>query len=132
MILAVVVGDLIARLDVFDRLDADAAVANHRIGVGPARVIDVTRHVRAWRPVNGPARVHLEPVAIVGTRVTLRVGQQGARVFHDVGVLLDRPGREHAEPGTRTGNTEYAPPEHLRIVLATQFFGWHRAGSSLD
>src|ERR1044072_1382969 len=33
VILAVVVGDLVARRDVLDRLDVDAAVADHGIGV---------------------------------------------------------------------------------------------------
>jgi hypothetical protein len=91
-------------------------------------MIDVARDVRARRSVDGPARIHLEPVAIVGPRIALCVRQQRAGVFDDVGVLLDRLRGEHAKSGTRSSDTEHAPSEHLRIVLGTQFLARHRAG----
>src|SRR6185295_19788786 len=107
VILAVVVGDLVARLDVPDRLDPDAAVADHRVGVRPAGMIDVARGVGTRRAVDGPARIHLEPVAIVAPLIALLVGQQRTCVFDDVLVLPDRFGRKHAEPGARAGDTEW-------------------------
>jgi hypothetical protein len=60
VILAVVVGDLVAGFDVLDRLDADAPVADHRIGIAAAGMIDVARDVRTRLAVDGPARIHLE------------------------------------------------------------------------
>src|SRR3954467_4398131 len=125
VILAVVVGDLVAGFDVLDRLDPDAAVADHRIGVRPARMIDISREVRTLRSVDGPARVHLEPVAIVAPRIALRVGQQRAQIFDDVGILLDRLGGEDTKPGARTRDAERAPSEHLRIFLGPQLFSRH-------
>src|SRR5262249_13552686 len=128
VILAVVVGDLVTRLDVLDRLDPDAPVADHRIRVRPAGMIDVARDVRARRAVYGPARVDLEPVAIVGLRIALRIVEQRAGVFDDVGVLPDRLGGEDAKPGARTGDAEHAPPEHLGTFLGSQLLGRHQAG----
>src|SRR5689334_7836013 len=49
VVLAVVVVDLGAGLDVLDRLDADAPVADDRVGVRPAGMVDVARDVRTRR-----------------------------------------------------------------------------------
>src|SRR4029077_20931074 len=129
VVLAVVVGDLVARLDVPDRLDPDAARAGHRIGVRPAGMVDVARQVRARRAVDGPARIHLEPVAIVGALVALLVGQQRAGVLDDVFVLADRLGREHAKPGARARDAERTRAVELRLVFLGCLAGGHSGGA---
>src|SRR3954463_11200060 len=57
VIAAVIVVDLLARLDVLDGADHHLALARADVGlrIGPAGVIDVARDVPAHRAVDGPA-----------------------------------------------------------------------------
>jgi hypothetical protein len=65
-------------------------VADDRIGIRPAGMIDVARDVRARRAVDGPARVHLEQIAIIRNVLALLVREQRAGVVDDEGALPDR------------------------------------------
>src|ERR1700734_3008530 len=101
--LAIVVGDFLARLDIAQRYDDDAAIASHRFGVRPAGVIEVARHVRSRRTVDGHALVDLEHVARAARFEA--VGFLGvhapAAIGRDSGPALDRLGRE--QPKARSG-----------------------------
>src|SRR5262245_26114434 len=103
VILAVVVGDLVARRDVPDRRDENLALDDVGLGVGPARVIDVARDVAAGRAVDGPAAADLEQVAGVGAVGALVGGATGPALDYDA-ALADGLGRDQAEPGSRAGN----------------------------
>src|SRR5262249_35067276 len=106
VILAVVVGDLVAGLDIPDRLDADAAVADHRVGVAAAGMVGGARDGRAGPGVPGPARIHLVPGAIVGGLVALVVRQQRAGVLDDESALANGLGRDHAEACARAADAK--------------------------
>src|SRR4051812_45839369 len=69
-------------------------------------MVDVARDVRARRAVDGPARIHLEQIAIVRDLVALLVREERTNVFHDVGILLDRLAREYAKPGARASHAK--------------------------
>src|SRR5262249_2198732 len=101
IVAAVVVGDLIARLDVLDRTDdhhaalaAEGARPADHIGFGirPAGMVGIARRIAAARPVHGPAAVELVHVARAARlqAVRLLVGDAAALVFGDNGALLDR------------------------------------------
>src|SRR5262249_19066550 len=103
VLLAVVVGDLVARRDVLDRADDDLALLDVALGVGAARVVDVAGDVAPDRAVDGPLLVDLEQVAIVHLVGDL-VWNPRSPVFDDEIALLDRLGGEQAETGARAGN----------------------------
>src|SRR3954471_3381103 len=69
-------------------------------------MVDVARDVRARRAVDGPARIHLEQIAVVRDFVALLVREERTDIFDDVGVLLDRFGREYAKPGVRASHAK--------------------------
>src|SRR6266478_1731559 len=54
IIAAVVVGDLVARIDRLDRTDQDLALLHIGFGVRPAGMVDVARDVLAARSVDCP------------------------------------------------------------------------------
>src|SRR5690242_20530318 len=54
IVAAVIVGDLVARIDCPDRGDQDLALLYIGLGVRPAGVIDVARDVLAARSIDGP------------------------------------------------------------------------------
>src|SRR3954447_1446526 len=69
-------------------------------------MVDVARDVRARRAVDGPARIHLEQIAIVRDLVALLVREERTNVFHDGGILLDQLAREYAKPGARASHAK--------------------------
>src|SRR5262245_47221130 len=95
---AVVIGDLVAGLDVLDRADLDRVPDDVGFGIRPAGMIDVAGAVAAVGTVDGPARIDLEQIAVADV-----VGDLGrnlpAAVSHDELALLDRNACEQAEPG---------------------------------
>src|SRR5882672_9065712 len=103
VILAVVVGDLVAGHDVLDRRDEDLALDDVGLGIRPAGVIDVARDVAPGRAVDRPTLVDLEQVAIVEL-VGQLVGNAPAPVLDDEVALLDGLGGEQAETCARAGN----------------------------
>ena len=104
---AVIVGDLVARLDGLDRADDDRVLFDIGLGVRPARVIDVARDVAAGGTVDGPAAIHLEQ--ILGPElIGLLGGDQPTRIVRDEVAFLERLHREQAEPGLRAANAETA------------------------
>ena len=62
---AVVVRDLVIRLDVLDCADLDHVLDEIDFRIRPARMIDVARPVPAARTVDRPAVVDLEHVAVI-------------------------------------------------------------------
>src|SRR4051794_28455566 len=55
VVLAVVVGDLVARRDVLQRRDENLTLHDVGFGIRPARMVDVARDVAACSAVDGPA-----------------------------------------------------------------------------
>jgi len=88
IIAAIVIGDLVPRLDVLDRTDLDDVFDEIDFRIGSARMIDIARPVSAAGAVDGPAAVDLEEIA----RIEL-VGDLGrnlsAAVAEDELPLLD-------------------------------------------
>ena len=97
VILAVIVSDFLARLDILDRADLDHVLDEIDFRVRPARVVDVARAVLAAGAVDRPARIDLEQIP----RIEI-VGGIGANLSADVAndemVLLDRDAGEEAQP----------------------------------
>src|SRR5262245_38499535 len=104
VVLAVVVGDLVARRDILHRRDQDLALHDVGFGVRPAGMVDVARGVAARGTIDGPAAVDLEEVAVVELVGDL-VGEATAPVLDDEVALVDRLGREQAKTRTRTPET---------------------------
>src|SRR3984957_17043949 len=98
---AVIVGDLLVRLDVLDRPDLDHMLDEIGLGVRAAGMVDVARHVSPAGAVDGPARIDLEQVFVVELvgRIGVDLAAAGAR---DELSLFDRCPGEHAEPGQRS------------------------------
>src|SRR5882724_11906768 len=97
---AVIVVDLLARLDVLDGADEDLALARLDVGfrVRPAGVVDVAGDVFADRTVDGPAAVELEQIFVLDRVLVLFPGiQDRSEITDDLGTLLDRLGGEEAE-----------------------------------
>jgi hypothetical protein len=98
IIAAIVVRDLVPRLDVLNCADLDHVLDEIDFRVRPAGMIDVTRSVPAARAVDGPTAVDLEHVAII--EVVGGFGTQlPAAVANDELPFLDRDAGEEAEPG---------------------------------
>src|SRR5215475_10470483 len=99
---AVIVVDLLARLDVLDGADENLALARLDVGlrIRLAGVIDVAGDVLADRTVDGPAIVELEKVFVLDRILFFFPGiQDGSEIADDLGALLDRPGGEEAKAG---------------------------------
>src|SRR6478735_8579255 len=64
---AVIVIDLLARLDLLDGADEDLALARLNVGFGvrPAGVVDVAGDVLAYRTVDGPAAIEFEQIFVL-------------------------------------------------------------------
>src|SRR5262245_19039304 len=102
----VVVGDLLARLDLLPRAQDHLALDHVGFGVRTARVIGIAAHVAAARAVDGPAAVDLVHVAAAAglEPLGLRIGDTAPLVLDDERAFLDRLGREQPEPGRRTAD----------------------------
>src|SRR5258707_2576327 len=104
---AVIVIDLLARLNLLDGADEDLALAWANVGfrVRPAGVVDIAGDVLAHRTVDGPAAVEFEQIFVLDRVVLLLPGiQQRPEIADDLGALLDRFGGEEAEPGAGTAD----------------------------
>src|SRR5206468_3908146 len=104
MVLAVIVGDLVAGLDVLHGRDQDLAALDVGLGIGPAGMVDVAGDVAPGRAVDGPAAVELEQVAVVDL-VGALVGDLRPPVLDDERALPDGAGGEQAEAGARAAET---------------------------
>src|SRR5712691_6388854 len=107
VLLAVVVGDLVARRDFPDGADEDLALDDVGLGVRAARVVDVARDVAPGRAVDRPALVELEQVAVVELVGDL-VRDAPAPILDDEIALVDGLGRKQAETCLRATDTERA------------------------
>src|SRR5215472_722931 len=98
IIAAIVVRDLVPRLDVLDGADLDHVLDKINFGIRPARMIDIACPVPAARAIDRPTAVDLEHVAIIelvggfGTQLP-------AAVANDELPFLDCDAGEEAEPG---------------------------------
>src|SRR5262249_33517519 len=102
IISAVIVGDLVAGLDVPDGADEDLLLARPHVAfrVWPAGVIGVARDVAACRPVDGPAPVQLEQGLVLDRVLFLYpTVEQWPLVLDDPRALPDFLGGEETEPG---------------------------------
>src|SRR5882757_1363639 len=99
---AVIVIDLLARLDLLDGADEDLALARLDVGFGVrlAGVVDVAGDVLAHRTVDGPAAAELEQIFVLDRVVffLLRI-QERPKITDNFGALLDRFGGEEAKSG---------------------------------
>src|SRR6185437_4024052 len=105
---AVIVVDLLARLDVLDGADENLALARPDVAfrVRLAGMVDVAGDVLADRAVDGPAVGELEQIFVLDLVVffLLRI-QKRPEIADDPGAFLDRFGGEKAEPGFGTADT---------------------------
>src|SRR3954447_10030958 len=62
IVAAIIVGDLVARMDRLDRADQDLALLHVGFGIRPAGMVDVARDVLAARSVDRPTGVDLEQI----------------------------------------------------------------------
>src|SRR5262245_43739444 len=122
ILLPIVVGDLVARLDRLDRAQDDLAAHDVGFGVGTAGVIGVTRDVAAGRAVHGPAAVDLVEVARPARLEPrrLRGADAAPLVLDDEGALRDLRGGEQSEPGR-------AAPDAVGLARAIEPLR-HRSG----
>ena len=105
IVAAVIVGDLVARIDRLDRGDQDLALLHIGFGVRPAGVVDVARDVLAARSVDGPTGVDLEQ--ILGVKLVRDpVGQHAADVPDNEASPADQLGGEEAQARLGTTDTE--------------------------
>jgi hypothetical protein len=107
VVAAVVVGDLVARLDVFDRADLDHVLGEIDFRVRPARMVDIARAVLAAGAVDRPARIDLEQIPRIE-----RVGGIGvnlpAGVADDELALPDRDAGEKTQSSFGSTDSEVA------------------------
>src|SRR5688572_13707463 len=110
----VVVGQLLARLDVAQRLDEDAALFDHRLAVRLARVVDEAGDIAAAGRIDDGARADAEQEGVLRLIFVERVAAIGLRVrdaftdvFNDALALRDGLGRDDAAAvDTRVHNLE--------------------------
>src|SRR5579872_5944942 len=104
---AVVVIDLVARLDVLDGANENLALARANVAfcIRLAGVVDVAGDVLADRTVDGPAIGQLEQIFVLDRIVffLLRI-QQRPKIADDFGALLDPFGGEEAKSGSGTAD----------------------------
>ena len=97
IIAAIVIRDLVPRLDILDRTDLDHVFHEIGFGIRSAGMIDVARAVPAVGAVDGPARVDLEHVAGIEL-VGGFAANLPAAVANDELPLLDRDTGEETQP----------------------------------
>ena len=105
IVAAIIVGDLVARMDRLDRADQDLALLNIGFGVRPAGMVDVARDVLAARSVDRPTGVDLEQILGVKLIRDL-VGQHAADVSDNEASLADELGGEQAQACFGTADAE--------------------------
>src|SRR2546428_8744118 len=105
IVAAVIVGDLVARMDRLDRADQDLALLHIGLGVRPAGMVDVACDVLAARSVDGPTGVDLEQ--ILGVKLVRDlVGQHAAGVPDNEASPADQLGGKQAQACFGTADTE--------------------------
>src|SRR5215468_10807733 len=105
IVAAIIVGDLVARMDRLDRGNQDLAFLDISLGVRPAGVVDVARDVLAARSIDGPTGVDLEQ--ILGVKLVRDlVGQHAAGIADYEASFADQLGGEKAKACFGTTDTE--------------------------
>lgn len=108
IVIAVVIGDFLVRLDISQRPDEHAAAIGVGLCVRIAGMIGVAGDIAARGAIDGDPRVDLvevavaapfEPAGFLGTHAR-------AFIFGDFFALLDRPNGKQAEAGERTADTK--------------------------
>lgn len=103
IIAAIVIGDLVPGLDVFDRTNLDRVFHEINFGIRSARMIDIARPVSAVGPVDRPAVVDLEQVPGI-EMLGFGGGYLPADVSDDELSLFDRHQRKQAKAGPGAGD----------------------------
>jgi hypothetical protein len=117
---AVVVGDLVARLDVLDRTQEHAVADLVGFDVRPAGVVGVAAEIAASRTIDGPAAIDLIEIA-VATRLKLLclvIRQFAALVLDDTGAFADRLGGKQSQPRPGAADTEWSLAGHGQLLRA--------------
>jgi len=96
IIVAVIVGDFLIRLDIAHRADEHAAAIGERFGIRVAGMIGVTGQVAARCAIDGDARIDLVKIAIAAPLKPsgFRGADTRAFVFGDFFALFDGADRE--------------------------------------
>src|SRR5215468_1783567 len=97
---AIVVGYFLPKIDTAQRDKHDSPLAQHRLGIRPAGMIDITRHIPSWGTVHNPSAVEFEHIFRTPSFASIRFlgGNAPATVGRDIGGPLDRLGCEQTEP----------------------------------
>src|SRR3974390_800952 len=117
VIVAVVVGEFFTRLDRAEREDEHAAVADRRVGVRIAGVVEVTRDVAARLAVDGPPAVDLGQRGVAGRSPLppLFPAEPRTFVFGEPHAAPDWFGRKQAEASARAAETKGARRHTIRL-----------------
>jgi hypothetical protein len=102
IVAAVIVGDLLARLDVLEGANEDLALAPVGLAIRAAGMIGVAPDIPAAGTIDGPAAVELVQIFRVLRfhRLGLLVVEQTAGILDDERSLDDRFGGEQPQPGS--------------------------------
>src|SRR5262249_9317822 len=105
---AVVVGDLLAGLNLLGGADVDLLQPGVDVGFGirPAGMVGVARDIAADRTVDGPAAVQFEQIFVLDRVIfRLRAIEQRPEILEDPGALFDLFRCEEPEAGPRPSDT---------------------------
>ena len=93
---AVVVGDLVARLDVLDGAQEYAVADLVGFGIRPAGMVGVAAEIPASGTIDGPAAIDLIEIAVAARLKLLGhvIGELPAFVLDDMGAFAYRLGRK--------------------------------------
>ena len=119
VISAVVVGDLVARLDVLGSAQEHAVADLVGFGIGPAGMVGVAAEIPASRTIDGPEAIDLVEIAVAARLklLCLVIGELAALVLDDTGALADRLGRKQSQAGSGAADTEWSLAGHAPLAM---------------
>ncbi len=100
-VVAIIIGDLFARKNIFERHDEDSAFADDRLSVRPARMICIARRIVAGATIDIKPAIHGEDIAVLIELVSVFGGDPTANVLDNSFAFLDGSGGKKPEAGTR-------------------------------
>src|SRR4029077_9469817 len=105
---AIVVGNLFPKIDPAQCDNHDPSFPSNGLGIWPARMIDVTRHIPSWRAINGPPLVeckHISRAARLAS-VGFFTGNAPPAIGSNIAPSLDRSCGEEPESGLGSANSK--------------------------